>query len=438
MRISCRAAGLVLSLFASGGCAAADDGTEDCSVVAQNRYVHALMRDIYLWSDRVPALDPASYPSPQAVLEAMAFRELDRWSGIQSALRRERLMEDGSYLGLGVQFVMDAEDRLRVAFVHADSPAGQAGLSRGTTVLAINGTSIEQIVAEDSWGSIDGPEELGVEVSYSVEDEPSGQRELRLVKDWVRIQTVADSRVIEHGERNIGYLLFTGFLGTSPGELRPAFRELKQAGVNELVLDLRYNGGGLLSTAAVLASLIAGPEHADELFVTLSYNEEHERRNRGIALVEEDNALGATRVLALTGPGTASASELVLNGLAPYTQVELVGATTHGKPVGSNTWTHCGNAISPITFRTLNAENNGDYFDGLPVACEASDDLDHPLGDPGEARLAAALTLLTSGRCDETLALELPEDGVPGARAPRRVGRERIIRRGPADSFGWF
>jgi hypothetical protein len=122
----------------------------------------------------------------------------------------------------------------------------------------------------------------------------------------------------------------------------------------------------------------------------------------------------------------------VLNSLEPYIEVQLVGGTTHGKPVGAASWSRCDLAITPITFRTLNANSEGDYFDGLTPDCPAPDDLMHELGDPAEARLQAALTLFETGQCPvSTQALR------PDASEPRVYGGA-VVRRSEADTIGVF
>lgn len=439
-QLTSRVALSVASVVALGSCSSGDGAEQDCSVSGRNRFVYQLMRDYYLWADRTPIFDPTELESPQAVLEAMAYRTVDRWSGISPALQRQQLYEEGKYLGIGVQMMGDREGKLRVAMVHADSPAGQADLRRGMIIDAINDVPIAQIDEENLWGSIWGPEEPGVEVQMLVSEQTGAQREVLLEKGWVKIATVNDTKVLERGDRTIGYLMFTSFLETSVAELRDAFAEFKQADIDELVLDLRYNGGGLLSTAAVLGSLIAGPAHAEDVLTQLTYNHRHSDRNGELRMPPEEAAVSIDRLFVLTGPGTASASELVINGLRPYMPVSIIGLRTHGKPVGSNSWTYCGEAISPITFQLVNAEGEGDYFGGMRVDCPAADDLQDALGTPEEARMAAALALIEEGRCPLVHpglyppdAIERLEQGAPG------LFRERgLIRRPYTDDLGYF
>jgi C-terminal processing protease CtpA/Prc len=203
-----------------------------------------------------------------------------------------------------------------------------------------------------------------------------------------------------------------------PGEdeLRAAFAEFRAAGVTQLVIDLRYNGGGLLSTAAVLGSLI-DQNGAGQPLIVETYNNLHQDMNRHRLMFTEAQAVDIQRVVFLTTGRTASASEQVINGLAPYLDVKVVGSRTLGKPVGADSWTHCDYAIAPITFHSLNAAGQGDYFDGIEPECEVPDDLLHELGDPDEAQLHAALRLLNGDSCFEGEGTA-PESAFPGASQP--------------------
>jgi carboxyl-terminal processing protease len=401
------------------GCAGDGDTQQDCSLAARNAYVYELMRDIYLWADEVPELDPAGFESPSALLDAMAYRSVDRWSGIQPAAERNEYFEEARYVGLGFQLVT-TERGLRVALVYRGSPAELAGIRRGDMVLGINGKSVEDIEREGSWGTIDGPTAPGVEVDYELADSTGARRQVVLRKDWIAIQTVLESRVIPTDTGRVGYLLFTSFLSTAPEELRAAFATFRAENVTDLVLDLRYNGGGLINVAGILASLILDADEAGSVLSQFEFNRKHLDDNGVLELRKEPSALGLERLFVLTGAGTASASELLVNGLEPYIPVTLVGSVTHGKPVGANTWEHCGQAITPITFRILNSEAEGDYFDGLRPACAARDDLDHELGSPDESRLSAALGLVRTGKCIPELARRLPTAHALGERLIKR------------------
>jgi C-terminal processing protease CtpA/Prc len=215
--------------------------------------------------------------------------------------------------------------------------------------------------------------------------------------------------------------MFTTFVRPGEDELRAAFTRFRDAGVTQLVIDLRYNGGGLLSTAAVLGSLI-DQDGAGEPLILETYNDRHQEMNRRRLMFTEPEAVNVPRVVFLATGRTASASEQVINGLAPYLDVKVVGSRTLGKPVGADSWTHCDYAIAPITFHSLNAAGQGDYFNGIEPLCEVPDDLLHELGDPNEAQLRAALRVLYDEPCLE--AADAPTDvafrgsSEPNASAP--------------------
>lgn len=425
----------LIAFITSAGCSAFSYGEEelDCSVLGQNEYAKALMQDVYLWADTVPDIDPSDYDSPGAVVAAMRNPEFDQWSGVSSAAPRRAFFEKGEFFGIGYQALIDTGGNIRLAFVHPGSPAARAGLERGDTLLEINGKSVEQIGAEQLWGSIEGPNEKGFPVPYKVQRANGETLELVVLKDTIVIRTVAISNVLQQGEDKIAYLLFTGFLGTSDADLRAAFAELQPLGITKVILDLRYNGGGFVSVATDLASLMLGPPGVGQPFSILAHNQRHAAEDTVSVLHEENMALSATQLVALTGPGTASASELLLNGLRPLMDVKLVGEPTHGKAVGGSAWTRCELAISPITFRTLNGRREGDYFGGLMPDCVVPDDLEHALGDTNEARMVVALALLRGEACptqpDKTL-MQLRASGPPSGREP--------VTRGPEDAYGLF
>jgi len=419
-----------------------DEPISDCSMDGQKAFVYSLMTDYYLWYDHVPDVDPADYDTPQALLDAMAYREKDRWSGMQPIAARRAYYDEARYIGLGFQIVRDGES-YRLGLVYAYSPADEARLTRGTYLLAVNGVSVEEIEASSLWGSIFGPAEIGVPVELTVQGPQGDPETLTLVNDWVDIQSVHTTNVIELGESNAAYLLLTGFLSTTTVEqLHAAFAEFREQSVTDLVLDLRYNGGGLVSTSQLLGSLIAGEPHAGEAFVRPTYNDRHPELNRELVLGEVEDALGLDRLVVLTGSGTASASELLINGLRPFMPVTLVGDTTYGKAVGADTWVFCSQAITPITFWSLNGEDQGYFIDGFEPDCPVPDDLDHAFGDPEESRLRAALSWLQTGSCESA-----SDDGGADTEDARRTKSlpssshhtpVRLVRHDSNDEFGCF
>ena len=201
--------------------------------------------------------------------------------------------------------------------------------------------------------------------------------------------------------------------------------------MKELIVDLRYNGGGSISVARDLASMIGGIELAGRVFTHLRYNAKHPENNTVYAFSSSSSELpaaplnGLNRVIFITAEGTASASELVINGLIPHKNVIQIGATTFGKPYGFLPVDACGLTYNAVSFETVNALGMGRYDSGLAPTCEVPDDLDHQLGDPAEARLASALHYIKTGSCS-----------VPGAKASVLRGVTPVGARTVNPAFG--
>jgi hypothetical protein len=141
--------------------AAAQSGPRNCSVTSQNLYVRDVMEDLYLWYAAMPSVNAASFPSPEAYLEAVRYRPLDNsFSYITSAASSDAFYSDSQFIGFGFSTLLSATE-LRVLQVFADSPASEAGLARGDQILEIDGRSVESLVASGGIGAAFGPSEVG-------------------------------------------------------------------------------------------------------------------------------------------------------------------------------------------------------------------------------------------------------------------------------------
>ena len=259
-------------------------------------------------------------------------------------------------------------------------------------------------------------------------------------------------------------MLFNDHLATSEAELVDAFTTLQTAGVSDLVLDIRYNGGGYLDIASEVAYMIARPSlTAGKIFELTQFNSKYSATDpvtgQPIAPVPFHSTtqgfsttagvplpnLNLLRVFVLTGPNTCSASEAIINGLRGIgVPVVLIGSITCGKPYGFYPQDNCGTTYFSIEFRGVNAMNFGDYTDGfspfnsptptnaLVPGCAVADDFTHALGDPAEARLAAALGYRTSTSCPVPTALARtrsanPLSAVDGMLPPSPLRQLRIL-----------
>jgi hypothetical protein len=207
------------------------------------------------------------------------------------------------------------------------------------------------------------------------------------------------TKIFEIDGKRVGYVHFRNFVTPSTEALNAAFAQLKAAGVSELILDERYNGGGLVSVAQHLGGLVGGARTAGQVFAEFFHNDLNAQRNAILRFETKPAALDLQRLVVITTRASASASELVINALRPLMRVTIVGDTTYGKPVGQYGLDFCDKVLAPVAFQLRNAAGQGDYFDGLPADCPAGDDVDHLFGDAAEASLGEALFFVKNGQC---------------------------------------
>jgi C-terminal peptidase prc len=375
------------------------DAQSSCSVPTQNRFVRDALFEYYYWNRELPSVNPAPFASPQAYLEAVRFKPLDAtYSYIANRADQDALYSASQFVGLGMTTPFDGIE-MRVSEVFPDSPASEAGLKRGDRLLAINGRSVTDLSASSEIASAFGPAEAGVAVALEWRPLEGPDRRATLEKRVVTIPSVPLTKLFEVDGRKVGYVVFRNFVEPSVEALDNAFTALRDAGATELVLDLRYNGGGLVSVAQHLASLIGGERTAGRVLAEYVHNDRHRELNRQLRFEAKPNALNLNRLVVITTRASASASELIVNGLRPYLPVVVIGDRTYGKPVGQYGLPFCDKVLNAVSFVLRNANGEADYFDGLPATCTAGDALDRQLGDADEASLKEAFVYLRTGAC---------------------------------------
>lgn len=379
-----------------------------CSTPGKVRRVHDVMQAWYLYLDQMPARSPDNFDSPSTMLEALRVNPPDRYSFITDRESSQRFTEDGERIGIGLSAILVEEpDDYRVVDVIGGSPAADAGVARGDRLLTINGRTIADWFQNEGLDAAFGPDEEGVTVTLSARRPNDEEYNLELEKTLFEVDPVSVVETFELADgRTVGYLHFRNFILPAQERLDEAFTDLQSQGVDELVLDMRYNGGGRLSVAEQLAGQIAGDAVAGEVFARMTHNQPRSENNRERLFAQETAALGLDRLVVIGTARTASASELVVNGLRPYLTVELIGQRTFGKPVGSYGFDVCDKMLFPTAFAIRNALGEGDYFDGLAPTCEAPDELNRALGDSQEGSLAQALHFLNNGTCDTGATVE--------------------------------
>lgn len=376
-------------------------GPASCTTTSQNLWVRDQLNTYYYWYQNLPGgVNPASYTSPEAYLDAVRYRPIDAsYSFITSAASSDAFYSDSQFIGYGFGNQTTTTE-IRVLQVYDDSPASEAGLSRGDRITAVNGQSVATMVANGTIGGAFGATEVGVASTIDWETPRGERRNARLVKRLVTIPTVSLTRVVDVDGRRVGYLFFRNFVQPSTAALTEAFRALKAAGATELVLDLRYNGGGLVDVAVHLASLIGGTRTNGQVMLNYVHNDKiGPVLNKAVRFSNPEEALSLQRLVVITTRGSASASELVINSLRPFVPVTIVGDSTYGKPVGQYGLRFCDKILYPVAFSIKNANLEGDFFDGIPVDCVAGDDYTHQLGDTAEASFAEALQFIRTGAC---------------------------------------
>ena len=394
-----RALVIALSLLGIAAPAAAQPGPRSCSTLTQNMFVRDVLDEYYLWYRNLPRLNPANYRSPEAYLEAVRYRPLDStFSYITDRATNEAFYSASQFVGVGFSTTTIGTE-MRLLQVFPESPASEAGLQRGDRIRSINGITVVQHIERGTLANAFGPSNEGVEVSLVYVTRAGEEKRANLTKRVVTIPTVSLTRTFRIDGRTVGYLFFRNFVEPSYAALDDAFAALREAGATELVVDLRYNGGGLVDVAVHLGSLVGGTPTQDQVFAVFRHNDKQTALNETLRFGAAAQSLGLERLFVITTGSSASASELVINSLRAYIPVIVVGSTTYGKPVGQYGFTFCDKVLAPVSFSLVNANGEGDYFDGIAPTCPAPDDVEHDLGAGDEASLAEALHFIRTGAC---------------------------------------
>ncbi len=356
----------------------------------------AYMQDVYLWYDKLPSnFNPRSYATPESEMDALrAYQPLDQWSFVEKASSFNSYFSDGETSDFGFWIKYDANNDLRVRYVYAQSPAGKAGVERGWKLTTINGQSVKSL-SDDALISAFYE---ATSTTFGFQKPDGSTATAPLTTATYTLNTILYNKIYEVAGKKVGYFVFNSFTGTpSQNELKTVLSTFEAAGVNEMIVDLRYNGGGDVDTQVMLANALA-PSSVSRSSVMFSYlhNTKLSAWNETIRF-SKTGSLNLSRIFFITSAASASASELLINNLKPYLDVKTIGKTTHGKPVGMYGFEVMDYVIAPIAFKTVNAKNVGDYYDGIAVDADVADGLDKNWGDPLESCLASALAYIQTG-----------------------------------------
>ncbi|MET2984842.1 S41 family peptidase [Aureibaculum conchae] len=390
------------------------------------------------------------YNDPEGLFESLLFGKgtTDRFSWFIDDYRASDEARRGINDAFGFEFGLSRVSNTSndvigfVTYVVPNTPASEAGLKRGDVFNVFNGVTLnlDNYSVVNKYYSDNNISMKFATINSDGSIVPNGNEASLTIRQVVE-NPVHYSSIINAGGKKVGYLVYNGFKYTFHNELNDVFGTFKSEGIQELVLDLRYNGGGAVLTSAYLSSMIYGGASENEIFAKLIYNDKNSNENSAYPFFDngriydiDGNATGdialnrlstLSRLYVIISDDTASASEMVINGLRAYmgeSNVILVGTTTYGKNVGSftvydspdftssNINTAHTNAIQPITFKIFNKLDQSEYtlgFDPNIEEVEYVSDM-KPFGDVNEPLLKRALDNI-SGAVSRTKSIKEPK-----------------------------
>lgn len=371
---------------------------EENEIEIVNREIYNLFEEVYFWYEHLPSsADPGGYGTPQEFVDAIKHKDIDRFSFVMDKDEFLQYFEQGQSFGHGFFPGVDPNGNIRIAFVYENTSAYEKGVRRTWIVREIN----DERVTPSNFYQLIGPrtEQVTNDILFVAPD--GTEKEISLTKELVEINTVLHDEIIEIDGTKVGYIVFQDFIGTAIDEINDAFGNFQENNIEELIIDLRYNGGGSIAVAEHIADWILGSRFSGKPFFTLKHNDKRSSRDTTatIEMLANGQGLNLERVVFITTGNTASASEMLLNGFKPYLTTVSVGTPTYGKPVGMETYVfnEYSYAVLPITFKYVNADDEGDFYDGINPDVFKRDDLTRTFGDPEETLLETSLNYISTG-----------------------------------------
>lgn len=391
---------------------------------AANTFIYGAMKDYYLWADQMPTLSSTAIkikPIDYFYTLLYGYDTIDRFSWMDTSATNLTNQLNGINTVLGLKYSAFYADNTQsnvvfaISYVLKGSAAEAAGLKRGDIIYKVDGKQI----TVSNYQSILQNQSLSIELANYVNGVYTGTgKSFSITKTTLQTNPILKDTVVEWAGKKVGYLTYIQFLNSFDDSLRAVFtrfKNYKSTGIDELVLDLRFNGGGYVVSSDLLTSLIVKdlPSKVGTVMNKKVYNNAYTA-----VLKKEANAdqyfltnfksesanLGKlNRVFVLTSPGTASASELVINNLKPFMEVVLIGEHTYGKNVGSFTITDSKQrwsfGLQPITFKTVNSKDESNYgtVNGFLPDYLVKDNVIpfKPFGDPTETYFGKALSVIS-------------------------------------------
>ena len=362
---------------------------KSCSLQDQNQFIYDVLKDSYLWSDKVVDLNISLETNSSIFLDNFLYKD-DRFSYLISLDTHNEQFESGTATNLGfLSALVQKEDKSYetvVGYVYANSPADRAGLRRSDIIQSRIDTNESSL--------------------FRIKNSDGILRELNITDHEYSVINTTHHTIFSQNNKKTGYFVFKSFVGPNLTEnLDSTFAYFKENGVSDLIIDLRYNGGGLLNIASYLGSLIGGDKVSGNVFQYNRYNQKYSHFDYATHFASTPtSALTLDRIIFITSFNTASASESLINALkATNNNIEVIsiGTATYGKPYGMHTMPFCEKVLVPIQFSDENADGDGDFVDGLVPTCTQYEDFKNDFADSNETLLQEALYYIQNGKCSE-------------------------------------
>ncbi|WP_215407599.1 S41 family peptidase [Janthinobacterium sp. JC611] len=420
---------LVASSTVANRCEAPRSGSgidKPGTLLDEQTWVRSWIDETYLWYREVPTTyQPQSFSTAKAYFDVLkttattaSGKPKDQFHFTYPTAEWEA-SQNGVELGYGMLLAVAQATPPRkavITIVEPGSPAALAGLQRGDVLQAVDGVDFVNAPDDASVAILNAGLSPKAQASHTLAFSRGGTV-LNATLQAIEVNTsaVQNERIIDTPTGKVGYLTFNTHNNVAERQLVETMRRFQAAGISDLVLDVRYNGGGYLDVASELAYMIAGPQvTTGKTFEQVLANDKtrpeapvpFHAQSRGFPAPNPLPkgtplpSLGLKRVTLLTTGNTCSASESIINGLRGVdVQVNLIGGTTCGKPYGFYPEPNCGTTYFAVQFQGVNAKGFGDFADGMAPTCDVADDYQHQLGDAAEGMLAAALRYRGSGSC---------------------------------------
>jgi C-terminal processing protease CtpA/Prc len=395
--------------------------------------LYFIMNQYYFWYKLMPTVVKTDYKDPYTLLNAMEYKTLDRWSFVET-YDQYVAQNTGSFVGHGISMGLDPANQVRIAQIYSNSPLYSLGVRRGWIVKKLNGTDLAPIfIAKDgtAYSQLIGASSATVTNTFLFQTPDGKDSTITSTKASFTLNTVIRADTLHLKSGITGHLVFDQFIPPSNAELQSAFTFFSQNNVKDLIVDLRYNGGGDLSVLNNMASYVAGSSNFNSNFLTLTFNDQNSVYNSSYKFKTVTTPLSLSKLIVITTRGTASASEDFINGLKPLLDVHTLGDTTNGKPVGMVGFQYQTSYMFwPISFSLVNSLGQGDFYKGFVPDKYVPDDITHDWNDRNEACLKEAIYYLEHGNVStKSLAFKQASAGVLFYEKPLKNNNAYIIKK---------